>query len=119
MINVKIGHDGSGFINRYTIKGHANYGAYGEDIICAAVSILGHTALRSLVDVCNIDESEVSYNVDDDKGYLDVNIFINPEDFRIKNVQVVLKTFIVGIKSLVETYPENITLEYRGGGINA
>jgi uncharacterized protein YsxB (DUF464 family) len=119
MINVKIGLDGCGFINRYTIKGHANFGAYGEDIVCAAVSILGHTALRSLVDVCNIDESELSYKVDDETGLLDVKIFINPEDFRIKNVQIVMKTFIVGIKSLVETYPKNVTLEYRGGVMNA
>ena len=119
MIDVMVIMDSKGFINQYTIRGHANHGKYGEDIVCAAVSILGHTALRSLVDVCDLDEDEISYSVDDESGYLDVKVFINLDDLRIESVQIVLKTFITGIKSMVENYSENITLEYRGGVMNA
>jgi len=119
MIYVQIIKDSKGFIKQFTIKGHANYGEYGEDIVCAAVSILGHTALRSLVDVCNLDEDEISYSVDEELGYLDVKILIDLNDVRNESVQIIFKSFITGIKSLIDNYSENIALEYRGGVINA
>ncbi len=118
MIKVKI-FKNDGFIQRYSMLGHAGFDVYGQDIVCAAISILGHTALRSLVDVCGLNENEISYKVDEDTGFLDVKILINFDDIRIKDTQVVFNTLIVGIKSLVESYPKYVTLEYRGGVINA
>jgi len=119
MIKIKIFRDDLGFMNRYTILGHANYKAYGEDIVCAAVSILGHTALRSLVEVCKLEEKEISYKVDDETGFLDVKMLISPDDSRLKDTQIIFKNLAVGIKSLVESYPKYVTLEYRGGVMNA
>lgn len=119
MIEVKIFRDDKGLINRYKILGHANYKAHGEDIVCAAVSILGYTALRSIVDVCGLKENEISYKEDEETGFLDVKLLINNEDLRIKNIQIVLKTLVVGIISLIESYPKYVTLEYRGGVMNA
>ena len=106
-------------IIRFNILGHADYSVHGEDIVCAAVSILGHTALRALVDVCELDENEISYRVDEETGYLDVRILIQPDDIRVKNTQIVFKTLITGVNSLVESYPKYVTLENRGGVINA
>ena len=119
MIEVKIFRDDKGFITRYTILGHANYKAHGEDIVCAAVSILGYTALRSIVDVCGLDETEISYKVNEETGFLDFKLLINKEDSRMNNTQIVFKTLVVGIKSLIESYPKYVTLEYRGGVMNA
>ena len=119
MIKVKIFKDENGFINRFNILGHADYNVHGDDIVCAAVSILGHTALRALVDVCELDENEISYRVDEKTGYLDVKLLILPEDKRIKNTQIVFKTLIVGVNSLIESYPKYVTLENRGGVMNA
>lgn len=118
MIKVKIFKEGS-FIKRYSILGHADFDVHGQDIVCAAVSILGHTTLKSLVDVCGLNENEITYKVDEETGFLDVKILISLDDIRIKNTQVVFSTLIVGIKSLVESYPKYVTLEYRGGVINA
>lgn len=119
MIKVKIFRDEIEFINRFSIIGHADYKVHGEDIVCAAVSILGYTALNSLIDVCNLDEKEISYKIDAETGFLDVRTLINLEDQRLKNTQVVFKTLAVGIKLLIESYPKYVTLEYRGGVINA
>lgn len=118
MIKVEIFKEKSNHIIRYSILGHANYKPHGEDIICSAVSILGYTILRSLVDVCGIEESEISYNIDEKIGLLDVTI---PQDLDyeiLEKTQIVLNTFVVGIKSLVESYPKYISLKYRGGVIN-
>lgn len=119
MIKVTVFKDNQMLINRFKVLGHADYEVHGEDIVCAAVSILSHTALKSLVDVCGLHEDEISYRVDEETGFLDVKMNIKSEDLRVKTTQVVFKTFIVGIKSLVESYPKYVTLENRGGVMNA
>lgn len=117
MIKVKIYKD-SYLIKRFTILGHANFKAYGEDIVCAAVSILGYTTLKSLVDVCGIDEDEILYKIEEKTGYLDVKLPDILDESLLKDTQIVLNTFLVGIKSLIESYPKYIILEYRGGVID-
>ena len=45
MIDVTVRKD------RLTVSGHANYATKGEDVVCAAVTILSLTTLQSLVDL--------------------------------------------------------------------
>ncbi|MBC8588832.1 ribosomal-processing cysteine protease Prp [Paratissierella segnis] len=114
MIKVKIYKD-SYLIKGFTISGHANFKPYGDDIVCAAVSILGYTALKSLMDVCNIDEDQILYKIDEDTGYMDVRLPDILDESLLKDTQIVLNTFLVGIKLLIESYPKYIILKYRGG----
>ncbi len=100
-----------GDIQGYTVKGHSNYGEYGKDIVCSAISILAQTALMSVVSVCNIPENEIDYKISD--GFLELDM---PKilDYNNKNeIQIVMKTLEVGIKSIIENYPEYVTLKYR------
>lgn len=113
MIEVNIYRGNGNVIKRFKIHGHSNFAPYGEDIVCAAVSILSYTILKSLVDVCNLNEDEISYRVDEETGFLDLRILIHEYDKRIITTQVVFETFVVGIKSLVESYPKYVTLENR------
>ena len=112
MIKVKIFKDDKDYINRYTISGHSGYDIKGNDIVCAAVSVLAQTVLFSLVEVCGVKEEEVYYFVEEEKGILDVCL---PKaiDKSIKDrTQIVLKTLELGIKAIVENYPEYVILEY-------
>lgn len=113
MIKVNLYKNKEDYIEKYNVSGHAGYASKGQDIVCAAVSVLAQTTLMSLIEVCGIDEEEIKYAIDDEKGILDVNI---PKtiDSDIRNkVQIVLKTFELGIKSIIESYPGYVTLEYR------
>lgn len=118
MIKVEIFKEKSNLIRRYSICGHANYRSSGEDIICSAVSILGYTVLRSLVEVCGIVENKITYKIDEEIGLLDVTIPSDLNEDIIEKTQIVFNTFEVGIKSLVESYPKYISLKYRGGVMN-
>lgn len=113
MIRVKLFKDKQGNIKKYTIEGHAEYKAHGEDIVCAAVSMLSQTTLISLVDVCGLKEKDVIYSIDENIGYLDVNLPINIDSSILEKTQIVLKTLEVGIKSVIESYSRYVTLEYR------
>ena len=48
MITVEVVVDFEGLLSSCTVTGHANAGPKGADIVCAAVSILTKTALRTL-----------------------------------------------------------------------
>ncbi|MCR3955439.1 MAG: ribosomal-processing cysteine protease Prp [Gudongella sp.] len=116
MIKVIIWTDKSGRITSFEMSGHAEYGPYGEDIVCAAASVLGYTALRAIVEIAGVDEESLDYKVDDDMGYMMVNLGTELENGNLSDSQVILRTYEVGIRSMIESYPKYITLEYRGGG---
>lgn len=111
MIIAKIYKDKMSYIRRYSIKGHAGYADYGKDIVCAAMSILAQTTLLSLVEVCGLDENTIKYSIDEKSGFIDVEL---PKDIEIsilEKTQILLESLIVGINSIVESYPEYVTLE--------
>ncbi len=112
MIVVKIYKDRNDYIKRYTIKGHANYDSYGKDIVCAAISVLGQTALLSLVKVCGLEEKSIKYSIDNKIGFLDVELPKKIEISILNKTQIVLETLLVGVNSVIESYPEYVTLEY-------
>lgn len=113
MIKVEIYRDKNRAIDKFFISGHAGYADKGYDIVCAAVSILAHTALISLHKVCKINERDLDYFVDDSKGEFKVSLPSNLDKERRKKANIVLKTMELGLISIVEAYPENITLKYR------
>ncbi|MDR7857074.1 ribosomal-processing cysteine protease Prp [Tissierella sp.] len=113
MIIAKIYKDKNNYIKKYTIKGHAKYDEHGKDIICAAISVLSQTALLSLVEVCCLDERDIKYSIDEKTGFLDVNLPKNIEISILEKTQIVLNSLVVGINSVIESYPQYVTLEYR------
>lgn len=112
MIDIQVFRD-SDYIIGFKVEGHANYAAFGKDIVCAAISVLSQTSLIALVEVCGIHEDQLNYKIDDETGFLEVNL---PRNLNIKTIeksQIVLKTFELGVKSIIESYPDNVTLINR------
>ncbi|MDR7870266.1 MAG: ribosomal-processing cysteine protease Prp [Tissierellaceae bacterium] len=112
MINIKIFRNKDNIIG-FKIKGHANFAEYGEDIVCAAISVLSQTSLMALVEVCGIEESKLHYSIDDKTGFLEVNLPKNIDIESLEKSQIVLKTFELGVKSIIESYPNNVALNNR------
>jgi|SRR5699024_1099420 len=113
MVSINIYRDKYDDIVRYSVEGHANYGPYGEDIVCAAISILSHTTLLSLIKLGKINEGSLDYVSDEEKGYFDIKLPKKLDEENYKRVQIILRTFEIGVKSLLEAYPNHITLKYR------
>lgn len=113
MIKVKIFKNDLGHIKRYNISGHANYNSHGEDIVCSAVSVLSYTALNALIELSGLNKNEIIYTIDEDSGYLDVVLPKIIPKLILEKTEIVLKTLEIGIKSVIESYPKYVTLEYR------
>ncbi len=116
MIKVRIESDSEGNIISFEMSGHADYRPHGEDIVCAAASVLGYTALRALIEVAGVNETNLDYKLDDSVGYLKVKLKTELQNDTLPYIQVILRTYDVGIRSMIESYPKYITLEYVGGG---
>ena len=94
MINVIIKRDKDKVAKGIEIKGHAGYGEYGQDIICAAVSSL---ALNMA-------------SVSDDGGYFS---FSFPDEVSSES-QLLMKSLILGLQNIQRDYgAEYINFRFR------
>lgn len=80
-----------------TIKGHANFGPYGQDIVCAMVTCLILTFIRSC------DDKDIKYTLAEG----DASISILRETVELKTRIDMLMT---GLEEISEEYPEVISL---------
>ncbi|WP_425446591.1 ribosomal-processing cysteine protease Prp [Dethiothermospora halolimnae] len=112
MTEIKILKSDAQSIVGYSLNGHTGYGVEGQDILCAAISTLSQTTLIALNEVCDIDEDKINYRIDEKTGFLSVIIPTNMDYQTMEKAQIVFRTMEVGIKSLIEVYPDYITLEY-------
>lgn len=93
------------FYRGFEIDGHADSGRSGEDIVCAAISILGITAENSLELICGLDDNEKNLKTRD--GY----IYLCPEEYEGVEIQTILKMFKIGIDNIAEQYPQYVKLK--------
>lgn len=104
MTNVTIHKTGEKIVG-FIIDGHTGFADFGEDIVCASLSLLAITAVNSLNIVAGIDEGDIDYETNDESGYLKV---------RTNNINdksdVIYNSFLVGIQLLIEDYSDYITL---------
>ena len=86
--------------NSITIKGHANYAAYGKDIVCAAISALTQTMLES---VEKLTPDTIKYSMS--PGTVDIK-FRNLSE----KAQLLVDSFFIGAQMIAEAYPKSVTL---------
>lgn len=96
----------NGKVVKYSAKGHAEYAEYGNDIVCAALSMAMQFPLGGMQEILDITPR---FEIDSD-GYLDVDIrgmeFSNKE----KEVAILLDTMVLMLKELAKGYPKHIKL---------
>ena len=102
MIKVDIQYKGKG-IEPLSIKGHANTGDYGKDLVCAAVSACATGALNALND------EEENYDIALESGRVEVNFKGNISE----HDQTVIETLIIQLKTIEASYPNALTIKER------
>ena len=89
MIDVIVRKDG------ITVSGHAGFASIGQDIICAGVSALTQTLIRSIEDLT---EDKIQYSVS--PGRVDIEY----KDLSEKS-RTLVDSFFVGICMIANEYP--------------
>ena len=90
----------------FTVKGHANMGEYGEDLVCAAVSAIVQTAILGITEVCHI-----SAGVSIEEGETVCILSKDANADAIQRAGIVMNTMIAGLRSVQQSYPG--TLKFR------
>ncbi len=97
-----------GYTVAFKIEGHAGYAEHGYDIVCSAVSFMSQTVILALNEVCKIDEESIHFKIDE--GYLGLCLDFDLPKEKMDLSEIVMQTMITGFKSLIEAYPDYITL---------
>lgn len=80
------------------VMGHAGYAAAGNDIVCAAISILVQTLLQHLGKVA----IDLAYKIDNGSAHIWA---------QGTTAYISFRTIITGLEMLAEQYPEYVSLE--------
>lgn len=99
----------NGMINGYVVKGHAGYKPRGEDIVCAAVSMLAQTTLLGLNRFVG---EELNYTIDDN-GIIKCMLSDELGEKEQTQAQAILETMIIGLKNLQKNYSRYIRVFRR------
>ena len=89
-------------ISGFEITGHAGAGNVGNDLVCAAVSMLSITCANALLSVAGVDRTIINRDAH-------LAVYVNEKDLT-PEATVILKTFQQGAIYLNDTYPENVKL---------
>lgn len=97
-----------------TVTGHAGTAPHGEDLVCAAVSILVYTLASRLYEI----EDRMEAKGDP----FEAIISLEPGNAKLKwsretvEVKLLIHTIQTGLVLLMEKHPENIRIELPGEG---
>ena len=97
MVRVTILKDQKGHFRGLEITGHAGYADKGEDIVCAAVSVLTINTVNSLE---QLTEETFDLDADEKSGRISVHITHQPGE----GATLLLSSYELGIQGIAEHY---------------
>lgn len=83
-----------------SIKGHAGYAERGKDIVCAAISVLTQSLIRSIE---TLTTDRIEYKLSDGQAYIK---FRNLS----KTSNILINFFFIGIRDIEKEYPQNVKI---------
>ena len=106
MINITMHYQNKNYISGFIVNGHANFKKDGDDIVCAAISVLAQTIILTLGKYF---PNFLMYKRKD--GFLECDLSLSElSELEIKTAQVIFDTFIIGIESIKEEYSKYIKI---------
>jgi uncharacterized protein len=101
MTSIKIVKDDQN-IKSINIKDHAGFANHGQDIVCAGISSIIFGSLNALD----------HYGYDTKDAHIDEASIAIDDISDDSNIQVVLETMIIQLKTIQESYPDYLNIDY-------
>lgn len=105
MIRLTVYKDES-YLRGYRIEGHANYAGYGNDIVCAAVSILVQATTNGIDEILG---AELDFE-EGKSGYARL-LVTDTEPEVLDKASLLLETMVHGLSGIEKAYPKHIKIE--------
>ncbi|WP_018132405.1 ribosomal-processing cysteine protease Prp [Effusibacillus pohliae] len=104
MIRVKVERDRQGRIEAFRVDGHAGFADVGEDIVCAAVSVLVQNGVNSIEALLGVKMPAVSRD-----GLVECHVPVLSEPVS-GQVQLLLESMVYGLRALADEYPQHVSV---------
>ena len=101
MIRVHLARDASGTVVHFWVSGHAGYDKHGQDIVCAAISVLSQATVLGLEQVAKqVGTSRIR------DGYLEWQT----EQMVNTQAKAILETMVLGVQDIATSFPKHVML---------
>ncbi|MFN7251667.1 MAG: ribosomal-processing cysteine protease Prp [Anaerobacillus sp.] len=107
MITVEISRNHDDKINSFEMRGHADSGPYGQDIVCAGASAVSFGTVNAIDTLCNV---QLEIDLDNDGGFLRCTVPTGLEELTYEKVQLLLEAMVVSLTSIAEQYGKHIKI---------
>lgn len=107
MIKINLHYNKQGNLWRFVLDGHAGYADHGQDIVCAAVSMIVINTINS-IDL--LTQENLLLEEDDRGGYIDCSFPDIKVNKGSKEALLLLTSMDLGLNSIKEQYGEYIQL---------
>lgn len=97
--------EGSDKLYGFKAYDHAGFGAYGNDIVCAALSALIINAVNS-IEVLTKDKYD--HRVSEEATVIELIVLKEPSG----RCDTLIKSLLLGVKSIAETYEGYVDIDY-------
>ncbi|MBO8155939.1 MAG: ribosomal-processing cysteine protease Prp [Bacillaceae bacterium] len=110
MIHVHIERNNQHDITAFELKGHADSGPKGYDLVCAAVSAVSFGAINAVIQLCNL---EPRIEQGKEGGYLRMELPLNLDQEVHRQAQLLLEGMIVSLQTIERDYGQHILVHDR------
>ena len=93
---------GNGVIRKLKVRGHAEYAAHGEDIVCAAASVTVYTAAGALNMLCGVPDNRVK----EKDGFFELTVPVFTDSDTAYRANIIMETAYIGFKQIEASYPD-------------
>ena len=106
MITVTFKHGETDALDEIIVKGHAGYAEAGQDIVCAAVSVLTITLINGLEAVAGIQELHRETRA----GYSALKVPRSDNGEQALRIDTLIRTYEMSVRQTAEAYPEYMSI---------
>ncbi|MBU5677714.1 ribosomal-processing cysteine protease Prp [Alkaliphilus sp. MSJ-5] len=105
MISISIYRNAKKNIEQFIVKGHAYAADPGQDIVCAAVSVLSQTTVLALHEIAHV---AIEYEIEN--GYLKCKLPMNLMEKELYETKLLIDTMLLGLNNIRESYPQYVEI---------
>lgn len=110
MIKTTIYRSNDGEIVSFSMDGHANFGDYGTDIVCAGVSAVTVGTVNAIEKLCGISAQD---HCKSESGLLTYELPKGLDHQVSEKAQLLLEGMVVSLQSIVQSYGKYVKIKEK------
>lgn len=113
MIKINLHYNTQGDLWKFSLVGHAGYADHGQDIVCAAVSMV---VINTINSIHSLTKEPIELKEDAKEGYINCTFPDIQRNQGSKEALLLLNSMILGLENVKKEYEKHIQIKIHPGG---